>query len=205
MRASNHYCKTQRLMTSELMPAALDHDSERLEHGLSRRFGKRQAGFSYLWLLLLVALMELGLITAVEMESTIIRRDQEKTLLATGRQFQTAIGRYYEEMQVGGRNMYPVTLEDLLLDPRFPGTHRHLRKIFVDPITGKAEWGLVKIGDRIVGVHSLSTQKPIKQGNFEPDMLQFSGAQKYSEWRFTYPPDLIIETETPIRRAGDVL
>jgi hypothetical protein len=168
---------------------------------ISDRSGRRQAGFSYLWLLLLVALMELGLVTAAEVESTITRRDREKALLAVGRQFQAAIGHYYEEMRVGGRNMYPATLEDLLLDPRFPGTHRHLRKIFVDPVTGKSEWGLVKIGDQIVGVHSLSTQTPIKQGNFEPDMLRFSGARKYSEWLFTYPPDLVIEAETSNRRA----
>jgi hypothetical protein len=181
------------------MPAAHSRNDDGFNQNFPGRFGQ-QAGFSYLWLLLLVALMELGLVTAVEVESTIVRRDQEKALLAIGRQFQAAIGRYHEGMRVGGRNMYPATLEDLLLDPRFPGTHRHLRKIFVDPITGKAEWGLVKIGDRIVGIHSLSTQEPIKQGNFESDMLQFTGARKYSEWVFTYPPDLMIEAETSNQR-----
>jgi len=35
-------------------------------------------------------------------------------------------------------------LEELLEDPRFPNTVRHLRKPFADPMTGQAEWGLAK-------------------------------------------------------------
>jgi hypothetical protein len=155
----------------------------------------RQVGFSYFWMLLLVALMGVSLTVAVEVDSTVARRDQENALLTMGRQFQSAIGHYYENMQVGGRNEYPEKLEDLLQDPRYPGTVRHLRKIFVDPVTGKAEWGLVKIDERIVGVHSLSEKKPIKQKNFEADVSHFANARKYSEWVFTYPPDLIVRME----------
>jgi type II secretory pathway pseudopilin PulG len=155
----------------------------------------RQAGFSYLWVLLLVALMGVGLTVAAEMDSTISQRDREKALLATGRQFQIAIGRYHKSA-AGGRNEYPAALEDLLQDARYPGTMRHLRKIFIDPMTGKAEWGLVRIGGRIVGVHSLSEKTPIKQANFEAEVSHFAGAQKYTDWVFTYPPDLIL-------KAGD--
>jgi type II secretory pathway pseudopilin PulG len=155
-----------------------------------------QAGFTYLWVLLLVALMGVGLTVAAEMDSTVSLRDREKALLATGRQFQIAIGHYYEGLQTGGRNEYPASLEDLLQDPRYPGVMRHLRKIFVDPMTGKAEWGLIRIGGRIVGVHSLSEKTPIKQANFEAEVSHFAGAQKYTDWVFTYPPDLIL-------KAGD--
>jgi type II secretory pathway pseudopilin PulG len=155
----------------------------------------RQAGFSYLWVLLLVALMGVGLTVVAEMDSAISQRDREKALLVTGRQFQIAIGRYYEGA-AGGRNEYPATLEDLLQDPRYPGIMRHLRKIFTDPMTGKAEWGLLRIGGRIVGVHSLSEKTPIKQANFEAEVSHFAGAQKYTDWVFTYPPDLIL-------KAGD--
>ncbi|MDR2625132.1 MAG: type II secretion system protein [Zoogloeaceae bacterium] len=161
---------------------------------VSRPAFSRQAGFSYLWVLLLVALMGVGLTVAVEMDSTVSQRDREKALLATGRQFQVAIGHYYEGLQTGGRNEYPASLEDLLQDPRYPGTMRHLRKIFVDPMTGKAEWGLVRIGGRIVGVHSLSGKTPIKQANFEAEVSHFAGAQKYTDWVFTYPPDLILKS-----------
>jgi len=77
-------------------------------------------------------------------------------------------------------------LEDLLKDPRYPNIRRHLRKIYVDPITGKAEWGVLKSPDDsgIIGVHSLSTAVPIKIGNFEMEFQYLSGKIAYSNWIF---------------------
>jgi len=156
----------------------------------------RQNGFAYLWVLLLVAFMGLGLTLGVEMYTTGVQRDKEKELLAIGRQFRVAIRRYYESAtgsgSATGRLDYPATLEDLLKDNRTPGIKRHLRKIFVDPMTGKAEWGLVRINGRIAGVYSLSDKMPIKQGSFEADDSSFYGKEKYSEWQFTYPSDLMM-------------
>jgi type II secretory pathway pseudopilin PulG len=153
---------------------------------------RAQTGFSYFWLLFLIALISLGLSIAVEVEVMAAQREKEKALLATGRQFRTAIERYTNTQAVPGRYEYPTSLEDLLLDDRLPGVHRHLRKIFIDPITGKNEWGLVRLNGRIVGVHSLSDNIPIKQGLFEADEARFEGKQKYSDWTFTYPPELSI-------------
>lgn len=151
-----------------------------------------QQGFTYLWLLLLVAFMGVGLTVAAELDSTSARRDREKELLAIGRQFQTAVGRYYEIPGPGGQKEYPATLEDLLQDPRVPGVRRHLRKVFVDPMTATPEWGLVTIGGRIVGVRSMSDQMPIKQAGFAPEHQGLRGKKKYSEWLFVYPPDLVL-------------
>jgi hypothetical protein len=81
---------------------------------------------------------------------------------------------------------------------------RHLRKVFVDPVTGKAEWGLVLIGDRIVGVHSLSEQKPIKQANFEAEVIHFANAENYTQWVFTYPPNLLIVKENNQPAVGTI-
>ncbi|MBS1196694.1 MAG: type secretion system protein [Proteobacteria bacterium] len=150
-------------------------------------------GFTYLWVLLLVALMGVGLVLAVEIDSTAAQREQEKEMLSIGRQFRRAIGQYHETQIVGGKREYPASLDDLLKDNRFPGMRRHLRKIFVDPMTGKAEWGLVRVGGRIVGVHSLSERTPIKQEGFEPEDMSLRGKQKISEWVFTYPPELLVQ------------
>ncbi len=154
-----------------------------------RRAG-RETGFSYLWLLFLVAVIGVGLSVAAEVAVVAAQRDKEKELLAIGRQFRTAIARYYEAP--GPRREYPTSLADLLQDPRTPQLRRHLRRIFVDPLTRQAEWGLVRVGGRIVGVHSLSTQRPLKQDGFDADDSAFVGQQQYAQWIFTYPPDLLL-------------
>jgi type II secretory pathway pseudopilin PulG len=149
-------------------------------------------GFSYIWLLLFIAFMGYGLTVVVEIQSTVSQREKERALLAIGRQFREAIRRYHETQVTGTKKEYPASLDDLLKDPRYPGIKRHLRQIFVDPMTGQSEWGLVKLGERIVGVHSLSGLTPIKQDNFELEDMQFRGKQKYVEWVFVYPSDLLL-------------
>ncbi|MGB8338313.1 MAG: type II secretion system protein [Burkholderiales bacterium] len=153
----------------------------------------KQTGFTYIWLLLIVALIGLGLSVAAEVDSITTQREKEKELLAIGRQFRNAIEKYHDSLLVAGKREYPSSLEDMLQDNRVPGIRRHLRKIFVDPITGKSEWGLIKLNERIVGVHSLSEKKPIKQNLFDPDEESFQGRQKYSDWLFTFPPGLLLE------------
>jgi hypothetical protein len=68
-----------------------------------------------------------------------------------------------------------------------PGVRRHLRKIFVDPLTGKAEWGVVYLGDGttgVVAVHSLSTARPLKVANFDSRFAGLDNADTISAWRF---------------------
>ena len=56
-----------------------------------------------------------------------------------------------------------------------------------DPITGSAQWGLVKAGDRIVGIHSLSESQALKTAFAGPDST-FSGATRYEQWVFRFEP-----------------
>ncbi|WKB55268.1 type II secretion system protein [Eleftheria terrae] len=151
----------------------------------------RQAGFTYVWMLLLVALLGLGTAVGLDVAATAEQRERERELLAIGRQFRNALGRYYSRHSAG-MGEYPASLDDLLKDNRTPGITRHLRKVFVDPMTGKAEWGEVRLNGRLVGLHSLSTRTPIKQDRFEPDDMSFRNARKISDWVFTYPPDLLL-------------
>lgn len=176
------------------MAKAMHH----FEH-VGRGGARGQTGFSYLWMLLLIALMGLGLTVATDLESTAIQRDKEKELLAIGRQFRTALAGYYSMPGSNGIQRYPGTLNDLLRDSRVPGIKRHLRKVFVDPMTGKAEWGLVKVGGRITGVHSLSDKKPIKQAGFHEEM-DFGQKNTYAEWVFAYSPDNAVPNSSEIVR-----
>jgi hypothetical protein len=143
-------------------------------------------GWTYLWLLMIVALMGLGLATAVQIDATAARREKEAELLAIGHQFRNAILRYRQAP--GMVAAYPASLDALLADSRFNPPRRYLRKIFVDPITGKAEWGVVIVDGGIVGVHSLSPMMPIKQDGFDTEDAAFRGQQRYSVWVFGDEP-----------------
>lgn len=154
------------------------------------RPGRRRArGFAYLWTLLMVAFMGVGLTVAGDLYATAKRRDQERELLFIGHEFRNAIASYYK---ANGRNQYPQTLDELLKDPRFAGATRHLRRLYPDPVTGKAEWALVLVQGRIAGVHSLSARQPIKQDNFDDDDAGLRQKAHYADWVFTYPHDLFI-------------
>jgi hypothetical protein len=161
---------------------------------------RTQGGFAYIWVLLAVAFMGVGLTVGVDLHASVVQRDKEAELLAIGHQFRSAIGRYYETQpssseNMPGRKAYPASLEDLLRDSRYPGVKRHLRQVFVDPMTGKAEWGLMRIGGRIVGVYSLSQRKPIKQEGFDADDMSLRIKDHYSDWVFTYPSDLLLRPD----------
>jgi len=80
-----------------------------------------------------------------------------------------------------------LSFEDLVLDPRAPDVRRHLRRIYVDPITGKDGWGIVRAPDGgIMGVHSLSDATPLKSASFAPADRSFEGMTRYSAWQFVY-------------------
>ncbi len=147
---------------------------------------RRQSGFTYLTVLFAVAFMGFALALAGEVWHTAVMRDREVQLLYTGNQYRRAIGLYY----VNGPSQYPGTLDDLLKDPRKPGTERYLRKLYSDPITGKSEWGTIKApnGVGIMGVYSLSEEQPMKTAGFRVDNKDFEGKSKYSDWQFIYTP-----------------
>ncbi len=146
---------------------------------------RRQQGFTYLGLLILLAIIGLVGAAGLKMGALLQRRAAEQELLDIGAAFADAL-QSYAGATPPGQAPQPPTLNDLLKDPRFPGTRRHLRKLYVDPITGRVEWGLIYRagGGGVVGVYSLSKLKPIKVGNFEARFQQFSGQNHFSDWKF---------------------
>ncbi|WP_229427181.1 type II secretion system protein [Massilia atriviolacea] len=146
----------------------------------------RAPGFTYLGLIILVTVIGLVGAASLKVGSLMQRAAAEEELLAIGAAFSDAL-RSYAAATPPGQPQQPPTLQDLLKDPRFPGTRRHLRKIFVDPITGKAEWGIMYVGDKqgVLGVYSLSDAPPLKVGNFDARFLNMENKTKLSEWKFT--------------------
>ena len=144
-------------------------------------------GFTYLGVLFLAAIMAGGLALTGSVWHTSTMREKEAELLFVGNQYRKAIQRYY---LTGPQRQYPRSLDDLLRDPRQPGTVRHLRKLYPDPITGQ-DWLLVKAPDGgILGVHSASEETPFKTANFKLRDRSFEGVQKYSDWKFIFQPAL---------------
>ncbi len=146
---------------------------------------RRVAGFTYLTILFVVAIMGLGLALTGEVWHTVALREKEAELLHVGSHYRKAIERYY----LSGPRQYPRALGDLLKDPRKPGTERYLRRLYADPLTGSDEWGIVKAPDGgVMGVYSRSEAKPIKAAGFKPAQQGFDKAETYADWKFIFTP-----------------
>lgn len=142
-------------------------------------------GFAYILLLIAVAVLGIASAAAVTLGSQIARRDAETQLLAVGAEFERAL-RSYRSMRGNVASMGPRSLEDLLKDPGQPTLTRHLRQIYPDPLTGKAEWGLQRAPDgTISGIYSLAVGEPIKQAGFDELHRSFGDAHTYASWVFT--------------------
>ncbi|SEN47392.1 Type II secretory pathway, pseudopilin PulG [Duganella sp. CF517] len=145
----------------------------------------RDGGFTYLSLIILVAIIGLVSASALKLGSVLQRSRAEQELLDIGAAFSDAL-QSYADATPAGFPPQPPSLKELLKDPRFPTVRRHLRKVFVDPMTGKAEWGITYLGDKVgvLAVYSLSDAKPVRIGNFPQRFQGLAGKQKISEWRF---------------------
>lgn len=142
--------------------------------------GKRtgQTGFTYLSLLFGIALLGVGLSVTGVVWTTEVKRSQQIELAFIGAQFQRAIGSYYESSP-GSVKKYPPNLQQLLEDQRFLFTRRHLRKLYVDPLTRSTRWGVVIAPDGgVMGIYSLGQE----------------------EVKFTYIPTSIGTTESQQRK-----
>jgi len=174
-------------------PAMRNGEAER---NIPRFLLRRAAGFTYLGVLLLVAIMGFGLAAFGELHSHAAQRQKEEELLFIGAQFRDAIASYYNKSP--GTKAYPKKLEDLIEDKRFPMPQHHLRRVYRDPMTESIDWGVVETPDKagIMGVHSRSEEAPIKTGNFNAAEASFEDAENYSKWTFTYSPQELAKTPT---------
>jgi len=146
--------------------------------------GQAERGYAYLALLGFVAVAGIGLAVLAQVWSAASQRERERELLFIGNQFRAAIASYYE--QSPGVKQYPRSLEELLDDKRFPTPTRHLRRLYLDPMSGSREWGLALHQDWIIGVHSLSETRPIKTAQFSLQDAGFVDAKHYTDWRFVH-------------------
>lgn len=120
----------------------------------------------------------------VDLQRTQSQRSREAELLFAGDQFRHAIKSYYSTMPSGMGQTLPRTLDDLLQDPRFSMPVRHLRRMYVDPMTGQADWVLVQNKGGIIGVHSRSSANSLKKKDFPLQYAEFQDKGTYADWVF---------------------
>jgi type II secretory pathway pseudopilin PulG len=101
------------------------------------RTGER--GFTYLWLLFVVAIGGAGLGVAASAWKTQSQREKEKELLFRGGEIERAIASY-RSASAAGPAQWPRDFDDLLEDRRGGIVRRHLRRLYADPFTGKPDW-----------------------------------------------------------------
>jgi type II secretory pathway pseudopilin PulG len=149
--------------------------------------GENQRGFTYVGLLVAVAILGIMLAGAGSLWSFAARREKEAELLFIGHQFRNAIARYY----AAGGFRYPRELQDLLDDDRSAVPRHFVRRIYRDPMTGEADWQVIRAADGgVMGIASSSKAKPIKQANFDLFDAGFKDKDCYCDWEFLYDPRL---------------
>jgi len=162
-----------------------------------------QSGFTYLYVLMLIALIGMGLAAAGTLWRTDAQRAREAELLFIGSQYRQAIRSYYELDPAQPR--LPQSIDDLLQDNRRPNIVRHLRRAYRDPLTG-GELALIRAPDTqgIAGVVSPATGRPFKIAGFLPEDAAFKDASTYADWRFVFtpPPTLRPLSSTPGQQTG---
>ena len=151
------------------------------------RRNPRQAGLTLLELIIATSLLLILASAALPLVRVTIVRSREAELRRDLREMRNAIDHYKDmadtlafQTEVGS-NGYPPDLETLVKGVTISGNRhvRFLRRIPVDPMTGRAEWGLRSVqddpdssswgGDNVFDVHSNS------QG------VALDGT-KYSDW-----------------------
>lgn len=162
---------------------------------------RRESERGYTYLLVLFAVAALGLFAAQAgvVWQQVAQREREAELLAIGVEFARAL-EGYRKASPDGR--LPERLEDLVADRRGLVTVRHLRRVYRDPFTGTAQWGLERAAGQIVGIYSLAPGVPLRQTDFPQELPGVAGeAESYASWVFR-PLDQGAPAEAAAPQAG---
>ncbi|MCB1907063.1 MAG: type II secretion system protein [Rhodocyclaceae bacterium] len=144
---------------------------------------RRAAGFTYVALLLGVALLGSSLAWLGQSWQLASQREAERQLLFAGRQIRQALLSYQRSGPAFGQ--LPYRLDELLDDSRGVSVRRHLRRIYPDPVGDGQPWALITDeAGRVLGVHSRSRRQPLKRAGFASGEEEFEAAGSYADWRF---------------------
>ena len=119
-----------------------------------RQARQAQAGFTYLWLLIFIALQGAALSVLAPLASSQARREMETELLFRGTLISQAL-EAFASASPAGEHCRPQSLYELLEDRRSGDLKRHLRRVYEDPFSGQPDWELERdLKGGIVRLHS---------------------------------------------------
>ncbi|MFO1322022.1 MAG: type II secretion system protein [Burkholderiales bacterium] len=159
---------------------------------------RRQSGHALAIVLFLAFVTAILIAALARLWSLDLQRDKERDLMWIGRQFRTALGSYAATTPEG-HAPFPKKLDELVEDKRLTPPMRHLRRIYVDPMTHGTDWGIVRAEDGTIrGVYSTSDAAPLKNDTLSSFGRMFEGAKRYSDWRFEVSPLVVREVPLPV-------
>jgi type II secretory pathway pseudopilin PulG len=148
------------------------------------RAGAQERGFTFVLVLAAVALVAAGAAKVGVLWSEAAQREREEELLRVGQAYAEAVASYLRASP-GNVKQYPPSMQDLLADPRVPGTRRHLRRLYADPLDPNRPWGVIPgPNGGIAGVYSQDSRQPWRRASYENDLISLPAAQAYSDWKF---------------------
>lgn len=124
----------------------------------------RQSGYTYLGLLFVLAVSGVLMARYGEVQVTASQREKERELVFRGGEIQRAIESYARTTPTGSEK-WPHSMQDLLTDRRRLPTQHHLRRLYLDPFTGSANWVLLPApggSPGFAGVRSQAAVKPLR-------------------------------------------
>ncbi|MEW6089101.1 MAG: type II secretion system protein [bacterium] len=130
---------------------------------LRSAFGTKNSseGFTYIWLMIFIAVMCINLAVVAPVWRTIVKRDKEEELKFRLESIRNGIKEYKKKY-----NKFPADISELV-------AFKCLRKPFFDPVTGKLDWTLN--GDLgFSDIHSRSKEESMKSSEGKRDY--------YSAW-----------------------
>lgn len=151
------------------------------------RTGERLAnsrGFTLIWVVIAIAVIATALAITGSVWEMDVRRAREAAMIRNAMQYVFAIEDYYRRSP-GSVPQLPVDEKQLILDARYVGVVRHLRKLYPDPTNGGAPFRYIRdVNDRIVGVASDSDGEPVLKTTWTDGVHTLPVAAHYREWKF---------------------
>ena len=146
------------------------------------------AGFTYLGVLVAVALIGIGLTGASEVWSKRATRERLARMDAIGAEYVAAIAAYRQGTPGIVVASFPPSFGSLLQDPRFVTVRRYLRREYPNPFTGRTDWETIPAPDGgILGIRA---------------RVDIDGQQVVREYVYRPPAPLQIRSNAPGTQRG---